>query len=308
MNTKQMECFIAAAECRSLREASERVFASVSTISRQVAALEEEIGAQLFLRTHTEWHLTPAGSIIYRSIRQILQQQMRDYARAREVGTSGEERLRVAFFRFSNPDTVLLEIINDFQLAHPALELEVFCYDVSMQEKFLRENHCDLAFGFDWEMPTGASYRSLPVFAQRTALYIGRANRDFLRPGFEPSMLQDPTVWCIEGYNQMVYERQIYEAMHYLGIPRWHLRQAHNWDTAWMNVAVGNGVVISDALVASPRAREYAAFPIPSALLPGNVRLCWRADTENPLVPLFIAAVEEGIRQNVAKTATKSRQ
>ena len=61
MELSQLEIYIAAAEEKSFTAAAERLYISHSTISRTVAALEEELGVQLIRRSNRVLELTPAG-------------------------------------------------------------------------------------------------------------------------------------------------------------------------------------------------------------------------------------------------------
>lgn len=56
-----IEAFLAAAEALNLRLVSANLNISVSAVSRRIMALEEEVGAQLFVRGSRKLALTPAG-------------------------------------------------------------------------------------------------------------------------------------------------------------------------------------------------------------------------------------------------------
>lgn len=63
MNTSQVKCFLAAAECLSFTKAAERMYLSQPGLSRQIAALEREIEIELFIRGRNTVQLTEAGII-----------------------------------------------------------------------------------------------------------------------------------------------------------------------------------------------------------------------------------------------------
>jgi DNA-binding transcriptional LysR family regulator len=58
-----MRCFLAAAECLNFTKVAERLYMSQSGISRQISAIEREIGIELFERGRNSLKLTEAGSI-----------------------------------------------------------------------------------------------------------------------------------------------------------------------------------------------------------------------------------------------------
>ena len=71
MTTNQIKYFIEIAKYLSFTKASERLYVSQSTLSRQIISLESEVGAQLFTRINNTVHLTNAGNIFLKGITQI---------------------------------------------------------------------------------------------------------------------------------------------------------------------------------------------------------------------------------------------
>ena len=62
MNLDQLRAFIMLAERRTFTEAARRLGLSQPTLSRQVQALEEELGAKLLVRTPRGVALTDSGA------------------------------------------------------------------------------------------------------------------------------------------------------------------------------------------------------------------------------------------------------
>lgn len=58
---RQMEYFVAVAEERQFSKAAVRLGVGQSTVSEQIRSLEQQLGAELFLRTSRSVTLTPAG-------------------------------------------------------------------------------------------------------------------------------------------------------------------------------------------------------------------------------------------------------
>lgn len=73
MELEQLRLFIAAAEHQGFSPAARALYTSHSTISRAVAALEEELGTELFLREHKMLTLTPAGALLLEDAKTIIE-------------------------------------------------------------------------------------------------------------------------------------------------------------------------------------------------------------------------------------------
>lgn len=74
MDIFQLECFSMVAQTQSFSEAAHNLYISQSSISKQIAKLEEELHLQLFNRTKRTIELTVAGTEFYIHAQQLLKQ------------------------------------------------------------------------------------------------------------------------------------------------------------------------------------------------------------------------------------------
>ena len=72
MEIKQLQLFLAAAETLSFTEAAQRCYTVQSAVSQQIAALEKEMGAPLFIREKRTLRLTPEGEVLMKETQVIL--------------------------------------------------------------------------------------------------------------------------------------------------------------------------------------------------------------------------------------------
>lgn len=72
MNTSQLECFVQVAKTLSFRQAAEELHLAQSTVSKNIAALENELACALFLRTTREVALTALGESFLEDAQEIL--------------------------------------------------------------------------------------------------------------------------------------------------------------------------------------------------------------------------------------------
>lgn len=72
MDTSQLECFVQVAANLSFRRAADELHLSQPTVSKQIAALEDEIGGTLFVRTTRLVMLTALGESFLPDAREIL--------------------------------------------------------------------------------------------------------------------------------------------------------------------------------------------------------------------------------------------
>lgn len=122
MNLEQLRGFVEIARVGRFTQAADALHLAQPSLSRQIASLEQDLGAPLFTRTPAGATLTPAGESLLPWARRMLS----DAASARrELGElAGLERGRV---RLGATPTLCIslvaETLSDFHTAHPAIEI-----------------------------------------------------------------------------------------------------------------------------------------------------------------------------------------
>jgi DNA-binding transcriptional LysR family regulator len=126
-----MSAFARVAETRSFSEAARHLQTSKSVVSRQIMALEADLGARLFHRTTRSLTLTEAGQGYYERVSRILADVDEANLSVSRLQTAPRGRLRVnAPMSFGVRH--LAPAIPDFLARHPEVEL-----DVSMNDRFV---------------------------------------------------------------------------------------------------------------------------------------------------------------------------
>ena len=95
MNIAQLRTFCIASECLSFTEASHRLFISQPAISRQVSALEKEIGIRLFERSNNSIRLTSAGHYLANQLIPVLNEFEQILEEAAKLAADLPGKLRV---------------------------------------------------------------------------------------------------------------------------------------------------------------------------------------------------------------------
>lgn len=136
-----MEAFVRAADTRSFSEAARQLRLSKSVVSRQIAALEAELGARLLQRTTRTLTLTEAGRVYLERARRILADVEEADRSVGQLEGSPRGRLRVnapMSFGFLH----LAAAIPDFLARYPAVRI-----DMSMTDRYvdLIEEEFDVA-------------------------------------------------------------------------------------------------------------------------------------------------------------------
>ena len=123
-----IEAFVRVAECGSFSKAANRLHSSKSVVSRQVSALEAELGARLLHRTTRALTLTEAGRGYFERAARILADLAEANASVGQLQAAPRGRLRVSApmsFGFLH----LAPALPDFLGRYPDVDLELVMND-----------------------------------------------------------------------------------------------------------------------------------------------------------------------------------
>jgi LysR family transcriptional regulator, benzoate and cis,cis-muconate-responsive activator of ben and cat genes len=129
MELRQLRHFVAVAESGNISRAAQKIFLTQPALSRQIKALENEIGQCLLERQAHSIRLTPAGEALLREARDLLQRADQSLERVRAAGQG--VRLRVGYAP-SLASGLLSGAVEIFAQKHPAARVELF--DLSTKE------------------------------------------------------------------------------------------------------------------------------------------------------------------------------
>jgi DNA-binding transcriptional LysR family regulator len=121
---RQLRYFVAVAEELHFRRAAERLHMSQPPLSQAVRQLENDIGAELFLRNRRRVELTPAGAVFLDEARAILRAVDRAADLARRTASGEVGRLSVGFVGSAMYGT-LPEVLRAFRAEHPGVDLRL---------------------------------------------------------------------------------------------------------------------------------------------------------------------------------------
>src|SRR5258708_18091007 len=113
--------FEAAARNLSFTKAAAELFVTQSAISRQVKALEDQLGISLFRRRHRELRLTEQGQTLYKTSGEVLR-LLRDVAGRLVARPAG---MLTVTTTVSFAALWLVPRLNDFQRRHPAIDIRL---------------------------------------------------------------------------------------------------------------------------------------------------------------------------------------
>jgi len=152
--------FVAVGRRMSITLAADDLCLTQSAVSRQVAALEAQLGVRLFARGHRSLAFTPEGERLFRSADAAVQ-QLQDAMG--ELSVAGADKPVVLGASIGVAGLWLLPRLARFQAAHPGVELRLSASDRVVD---LRHDDIDLAIRYARQVPASAGGQAQRLFGE----------------------------------------------------------------------------------------------------------------------------------------------
>jgi DNA-binding transcriptional LysR family regulator len=145
MEFRHLRSFVAVAEELHFGRAAARVHIVQPALSRQIRALEDEIGIRLFERDRRRVALTPAGTAFLDEARSLLEHADRAVEAARRADRGELGSLRIAYVP-AMVSTGLPEIVRSFRQRYPGVDVRLQEMTPATQVEALLGERVDVGF------------------------------------------------------------------------------------------------------------------------------------------------------------------
>lgn len=201
MEIRELNYFIAVAECGSISKAAQKLFITQPNLSRQLQKLEEELGQKLLIRGNKNTELSDAGKLLYKRAKEIteLASKTRD-----EISSDNGELAGTVSIGCGESYAVELiaRAAKDMKDDHPRVKFDFFSGDTDAVTEKLNKGLID--FGILIEPSDLTKYNSLRLPLKDTWGILARddspvANKSFVTP----KDLQDlPLIFSVHSFKK----------------------------------------------------------------------------------------------------------
>ena len=172
MNTQQLECFIHVADKLNFTKAAEELYLSTPTVTHHIKSLEEELGAQLFVRGK-RLMLTDAGLMLRRraeEVAELVDKIETEFAEPEEVGgriSIGEGAIRSS--------AILMKAMVRFREKYPKVQYDIYSNTSDYIKERLDKGLCDFGLLLEPIDIEKYDFIRLPV-KERWGLFMERSH------------------------------------------------------------------------------------------------------------------------------------
>ncbi|GAB7128591.1 LysR family transcriptional regulator [Silvimonas sp. JCM 19000] len=285
LETRQLQYFVALADTLHFGRAAEQLHMTQPPLSRQIAALEQQLGVRLLVRNSRSVALTTAGRRLHAEATQILAAlaQAERVTRSTAQGELGEIRVS---FTMAAAWNVLPTLLKTWQHGAPGITVTLREVTPDVLADALARGETDLAITFPWRQPSLLHYQSLfkePLCAVLPAAHtLAQQSTLDVR-----SLAAEPFITFPREVAPALYDAVFGCCMQHGFAPRIQL-ETRLQQTIVNLVAEGLGVAL---VPASMRKMQLAgAVFIPLADSPEvELGLSWSAHNDNPCLPVLLA-------------------
>ena len=291
MELRQMKYFLALAQELNFGRAALRLHMAQPPLTRQIRALEDELGTALFLRTPKGVELTAAGQALLDEVPNILALTQRARERAQLAGEGLIGRLDVGTFGSGVLD-VIPRLLADFHRGRPDVQLELHNLTKAEQLQALRERRITVGFNRLVQDEPGLGV----VTVLREPLVVGIPETHPLCAHAEISLHQ------LSGVPMILYPNaplpglaeEVAKAFLREGARLEVAQEVEDVLTCVALVASGFGCCITTNSAMSLRLPGVAYRPLRSRRL-RDIALCclYRTDDRSPVLKAFLGVVQD---------------
>ena len=161
-----MRCLAAVAEHLNFTKAANHLCLTQSAVSYQVAALEREVGVQIFHRAPNSVRFTPEGQHFWEGVKGLLSTYDALVASTRHLAAGGVRNLAVGFL--GGPEKAFLpSLVRRFRKDQPQTSVRVNRYDMVPLSDALVKGDLDVAFTLAIALPRDPALRSQMLYRER---------------------------------------------------------------------------------------------------------------------------------------------
>ena len=262
MQTNQIYYFLAVCEQGSFSKAANTVFVTQPTLSRQIAALEEEIGLQL-LERHRNGRvtLTSAGLDYLQTFRGIVQSLEEASLRTRFRKTKKRCRYRIGLVEGWMLQDLIRRAAELAEKEFPDVELSFEFYPESQLSTLCLDEQLDLCLTKGYDGQAAGGYTQELLTELPGALYVSRNNRHIQNGDVRIADLHEEKFYALPlGRSPRASAKLLFQIM---GSEKLVIQEQPNLFSIHMGVLSGNGYSLADTWAEAVHDPRFFVKPLP---------------------------------------------
>ncbi|HEY3328704.1 MAG TPA: LysR family transcriptional regulator [Capsulimonadaceae bacterium] len=288
---RHMRYFVAVAEELHFGRAAQKLYIAQPPLSQQIRHLEQQIGVELFDRSHRRVRLTEPGRVFLDQARKTLAQAEYSIksAQASAIGETG--RIEVGFVSSATFDDIIPSIIRNFRERHPGVVLALHELTSAEQVQALRDGTIHVGFV---RPPVGDDTLTLETVLSEPLVAALPSSHPLARAeSVNLADLANDSFVMLPRHMNLSLHDQILSLCQDAGFSPRVAQEAIQLQTITSLVAAGIGVSLVPASLQNVRRGGIVYREMPGIAARIDMAAAYRAEEVSPALALFLAVTKE---------------
>lgn len=307
LNSKQIELYLAAARTENLTWAAEKSFVSKATMSRQLAALEEELGYRLFYHRGNSIRLTPEGEILKDTLEKMQFLMHKGLQEMEDVHRGRRGHLVMGFTSDTFIPDVYLREIDTFRRKYPDIRVSYVSKPFTDYFNDLESGAIDIVLSHDISLMKYKTLEHLPVAEARRKLYYGIRHPLARKKDLSIRDFAENIHWASVHADTPEQRDSLKQITDYYDMPQFQTEYVATTHDIIFHLLLGEGFSIMDDFVLQNKPNDIRILPVSEELPLIRLSVFWCRDHGNPCIPLFCDVVRQSQKDSSEVWAVKNK-
>ncbi len=292
MNDLQIEYFLAAARNMSFSKAAQELYVSQPAISRQILALEQELGCPLFERLNRGIVLTANGEMFYDFFERYRGELFDLKLRAKLSLENKKQVLHLGVLNNWNISEILLPVLHDFSREFSNVKVEVNSYEPRSSQEALQSGKEDVIVTIEPKILNIQGIMHAKVADLPRVLIYSTANTPEHEGVLTPYDFREEEFLAVAGEDNDYVTDLIRSVCKPYGFtPK--IQPVHSTDAMIMGVQCGLGVAVTDSWSRALDNPGFSSLPLEST---HPLSVVWINENRDSAIDRFVSLLKKVIR------------
>ena len=290
MTSMWISCFLAAADTLNFTTAAQKVHITQPAFSRNIAAMEEELGFPLFIRNkQSGLRITPAGLIVYDGLKHMVSEYESIKNQARRVDRGEEGKLVISILMGCCMDSPTFQAIQNFHEKYPNVEIVPKSVTFQQLLRSVREGWSDICFSIMDVLEPDSEFLVEPVYEIDSYLVVPSSLGCHSDQIYQIADFRDQCFLLSEDAPEI--NRAFVQVCRDAGFEP-YTAMAPDYETKMLWAEAGRGVAANNK-DHSMRTSPHVDFVRVRELKPLSYSIIWDKSNHNPAIAMFYSTLDE---------------
>ena len=291
LNEVSIRCFLTLAQTLSFTETAKMRYMTQQSVSKYIAKMEEDLGFQLFIRTHHYVKLTKAGEAFYAFFKEFSDQFDAVVENTKNYYDSMFNSLHIGYLEWLEISASIGKALKVLQQSNPALRFVGEKHPQYELNELFMDRKLDLIITYKEFAPTGPGLKKLKIQESPLVLLVSPDHPKATDSATVDDFRNEPFIKAASSREALSESKnRARRQCRELGFTPSEIMISPNLESAYMAAEFGQGVLVSTMLSRMSLHSELKCYEIGVS----EDLLCfWHEDEEKPAVAAFASVLEQ---------------